>query len=234
MSDAPDTPDLPASGPVRQPLLTWALIAASVAVAVASNAGAKKDVLTWLTFTDLRMWLDLQEHERTVMAGFDSILGGQVWRLVTPIFIHFGLLHLLFNMMWMKDLGELIQRRWSAFTLGALVLVSGVLSNVAQFIVNWDLQSGVRWANTYSGGMSGVVYCLLGYVWIRGRFDPAAGLKLHPQTVFMMLAWLVVCTGALGHIGNSAHATGLLVGVVAGWLAARSSAARLASEDSGR
>jgi GlpG protein len=35
----------------------------------------------------------------------------------------------------------------------------------------------------------------------------------------MMLGWLVLCmTGILGHIGNSAHAMGLLVGVVWGWV----------------
>jgi GlpG protein len=212
-SDA-QTPD----HPNRPALVTWTLIAASVAVAILSKLGDKLEVLTWLTFADLHQWYGLEKSERTVAAGLDSILHGQVWRLVTPIFIHFGLLHILVNMLWMKDLGELIERRWSPRTLAALVLVSGIVANLAQFAINWDLQSGLRTANVLSGGMSGVVYCLLGYVWMRG---PSAGVRLHQQTVWMMLAWLAICfTGALGRIGNSAHLAGLIVGVVWGRVAA--------------
>ncbi len=184
------------------------LIALSVVVGLISGLGDNLKILTWLTVADLR------EFDRTITTGLQAVLRGEVWRLVTPIFIHFGLLHLVFNMMWMKDLGPLIERRWSSRTLLALVLVSAVLSNLAQFLVNWDLKNGVHYANALSGGMSGVVYALLGYVWIRSRFDPSAGIRLPPSVVWMMLGWLVACmTGALGNIGNTAHAVGLLVGV---------------------
>jgi GlpG protein len=39
------------------------------------------------------------------------------------------------------------------------------------------------------GGMSGVNYALIGYVWIRGRFDPAAGLFLDKQSLVLALIW---------------------------------------------
>ncbi len=198
---------------VKQAPVSAVLIVASIAVAVASGLGENRDVLTWLTFADLRGF------ERTVASGFSAIERGEVWRLITPIFIHFGLMHIVFNMLWMKDLGPLIERRWSSRTLLTLVLVSAVLSNVAQFLVNWDFKNGVHYANALSGGMSGVVYALLGYVWIRSRLDPTAGIRLPPSVVMMMLGWLVLCmTGILGHIGNSAHAMGLLVGVVWAWV----------------
>ncbi len=192
------------------------LIALSVAVAVLSGLGEDLKVLTWLTLADLRGF------DRSIETGLQALLRGEVWRLVTPIFIHFGILHLVFNMLWMKDLGPLIERRWSTRTLLALVLVSAVVSNLVQFVVNWDLRSGVRYANALSGGMSGVVYALLGYVWIRGRFDPTAGIRLPPSIVWMMLGWLVACmTGILGPIGNSAHVVGLLIGAAWGWVAAQ-------------
>jgi GlpG protein len=215
MTDQPPAAD---HGPslltiVKQAPVSAVLIVASIVVAVASGLGDKLDVLTWLTLADLRGF------DGTIATGFSAIQRGEIWRLITPIFIHFGLVHIVFNMLWMKDLGPLIERRWSSRTLLTLVLVSAVLSNVAQFLVNWDFKNGLHYANVLSGGMSGVVYALLGYVWIRGRLDPTAGIRLPPSVVMMMLGWLVLCmTGALGHIGNSAHAVGLIVGVTYAWV----------------
>ena len=63
--------------------------------------------------------------------------------------------------------------------------------------------------------MSGVVYGLFGYVWIRGRIATYEPLRLHPQTTVIMLAWLVLCmTGVIGPIANTAHLAGLLCGVI--------------------
>ncbi|HWI58437.1 MAG TPA: rhomboid family intramembrane serine protease [Bacillota bacterium] len=67
--------------------------------------------------------------------------------------------------------------------------------------------------------MSGVVYGLLGYIWMRSKFDAGSGLFLHSSTVTMMLIWLVACyTGLLGPIANTAHTVGLLLGMGWGYL----------------
>ncbi len=137
---------------------------------------------------------------------------GQIWRLITPIFIHFGFLHVFFNLLWLRDLGGMIEGRQSTRQLAILVAVIAVCSNVAQYFV-----SGPSF-----GGMSGVVYGLLGYVWIRGKFDPGSGLFLHQATVTMMLIWYVLClTGALGNIANTAHTAGLFLGAAWGFLSSR-------------
>jgi GlpG protein len=73
------------------------------------------------------------------------------------------------------------------------------------------------------GGMSGVVYGLLGYIWIRGKFDPASGLYLHSSTVIMMLIWFFICFApnaipGMPRIANTAHAVGLVSGMVWGYL----------------
>jgi GlpG protein len=140
--------------------------------------------------------------------AFSDIAHGEVWRLMTPIFVHFGPLHILFNMMWLWDLGralEVLRGRWF---LALFVAATGIASNVAQYAIA---------QSPYFGGMSGVLYALLGYFWMQGRFNPAFGVALHRSTVVMMIGWYVLCwTGLLGPIANWAHTGGLILGVAWG------------------
>lgn len=146
--------------------------------------------------------------------GLQAVLHGQVWRLLTPIFLHFGLLHIFFNLLWLRDLGAMIEGRLGSLRLGALVLGIALVSNLTQYLVNHYSFSGAE----IFGGMSGVVYGLLGFIWMRGRFDPGSGLFLHPYTVVMMLVWAVVClTGMMGPVANTVHFTGLAVGMAWGY-----------------
>jgi GlpG protein len=143
---------------------------------------------------------------------------GQIWRLITPILMHGGPLHLLFNMMWMKDLGSAIERRFGIWTLAWIILLSAGISNVGQYAV-----SGPNFL-----GMSGVVYALFGYIWVRSRVDPWCGLYLDQNTVVIMLIWFGLCfTGWIGPIANTAHAGGLISGAAAGFIAGRYSNTRL-------
>ena len=70
--------------------------------------------------------------------------------------------------------------------------------------------------------MSGVVYALLGYIWMKGTFDPGSGYFLHPSTVGMMLIWFVLCFTPLMPIGiaNTVHAIGLGLGIAWGYISA--------------
>ncbi|HKX12661.1 MAG TPA: rhomboid family intramembrane serine protease, partial [bacterium] len=145
-------------------------------------------------------------------SGLPEVLDGQVWRLVTPIFLHSGLLHILFNMLWLKDLGTILERKLGSLHFLILVLVFAILSNLGQYFF-----SGPNF-----GGMSGVVYGLLGYTWIRGRIDPASGLSLNQSVVTMMIFWFFLClTGLMGPIANWAHGVGLVAGMVWGFAAAK-------------
>ncbi|BBB67788.1 hypothetical protein UNDYM_3535 [Undibacterium sp. YM2] len=168
------------------------LIALSALVALTSSFGGTIENLRILFITD-------PDH-----AGFADVLSGQVWRLLTPAFIHFGLMHLIFNLLWVWDLGIVIEnRKGPRFYLG-FFLVAAVISNIAQYLLT---------DNPYFGGMSGVIYGLFSYVWIRGRYDAAFNGIMRKATVNMMLAWFVLCwTGLLGPIANWAHTMGLLVG----------------------
>jgi GlpG protein len=138
-----------------------------------------------------------------------EIRQGEVWRLITPMFIHMSPLHILFNMLWLRDLGSMIEGRQNSWLLLGMVLAVAAVSDVAQFLV----------AGPGFGGMSGVVYGLFGYIWIRGKLDPGSGLFVHSSTVTMMIIWFFVCLFHLiGPIANTAHAAGLLMGMAWGGL----------------
>lgn len=143
--------------------------------------------------------------------GLFEIRAGQIYRLLTPIFLHFQIIHILFNLMWLWDLGGVLERRFSGRYLLLLIGLIGIASNLAQYLT----------AGPYFGGLSGVVYGLLGFIWLRAHFDPDSGLRMPPAVVSLMLGWLVLCfTGLLGPVANAAHLAGLCAGALAGWLSA--------------
>lgn len=182
----------------RNSAVTIALIAACSLVALLSGLGASQAVLQNLYIASPG------SH------GFEDIANGQAWRLVTPIFIHFGILHIVFNLMWIWDLGRMMEAIKGAVFYGVFVLLVGIASNVMQYGFT---------QSPYFGGMSGVIYGLLGYVWMQSRYRPGQGFELHKNTVVVMLVWYVLCwTGMLGPIANWAHTGGLLMGVAAGYL----------------
>lgn len=133
---------------------------------------------------------------------------GEVWRLVTPIFLHSNLLHLIFNLMWLWDLGRAMEGRFSSRYLLAFVMITAILSNLLQFF----------WAGPFFGGMSGVNYALFGFLWIRGKYGKDVEWQLNPSIVTPMLIWYFVClTGLLGPVANAAHTGGLLAGMAWGF-----------------
>jgi GlpG protein len=181
--------------------LSTSLIMVSVMVAIGTRLGNDARMVSWLSMTGKTVLKD----------GLPEIYAGQVWRLITPIFLHFSILHLLFNMLWLRDLGSLIEARAGTLKLGLLVVTIGIASNFGQYLV----------AGPMFGGMSGVVYGLFGYIWIRGKFDPTSGMFVTPQTIMIMVGWFVLClTGMMGSIANAAHGVGLVMGMGIGYLSA--------------
>ncbi len=132
---------------------------------------------------------------------------GQLWRLVTPVLLHAGLIHLGFNMLWVYNLGRQIEVMRGRRVYAALVLGVAVVSSLTQYV----------WEGPYFVGMSGVVYGLFGYVWMQARFMQAPDLWIDKNNTVLMLGWLVACmTGLLGPVANAAHVGGLIAGGIAG------------------
>tara|TARA_R110000868_G_scaffold300223_4_gene560647 strand:- start:892 stop:1710 length:819 start_codon:yes stop_codon:yes gene_type:complete len=169
-------------------------------------------VLTYFGDPNLvRSWLMISLRTE----GLPEIMDGQWWRLFTPAIVHFGFLHLIFNMMWLKSLGSLIEHVRGKNFLLLLVLSSAAASNLLQWYFDGPM----------FGGMSGVVYALLGFLWMVKHFNPAEEYSLPKQDVWMMIGWFFLClTGLLGPIANYAHGGGLVFGMMVGAMVGKSSA----------
>jgi GlpG protein len=210
------------SGPVAAQRCTVGLIIACVIVSLLSKGGAERNWLIALSISHL-----VQTRQGIESLGMSLIRQGEVWRLVTPIFLHFGIWHLVFNMYWLYYLGGAIERQRGPLRYLLLVLVLAVTSNLVQLYYGHPVMDGskVTWIQQpYFGGMSGVVYGLFGYIWMKARFQPELGFRIDPSTVVLMVAWLVLCMTPFIHVligsgvANGAHLGGMLVGMLIGYV----------------
>ena len=181
--------------------VTGSLMGICVAVFVLTGMGDKTDVVAYFTFVPL-----VPVRGGYVFGDVNVIWQSQPWRLFTPMFLHFGLMHIAFNLWWLKDLGTAIERVFSARYLLIFVLTTAAFSHVLEYVISGP---------TKFGGMSGVVYGLFAFVWIRGRLDPSFPYRMPQQLATFMLIWLALgFTGWVGHIANWVHTGGLISGAL--------------------
>jgi GlpG protein len=196
----------PPQGPKewRKAPVTVGLIVLSVCGFLIVYLSAPLSWLSYLAFTPLQATGDqlVLQH-----------IGGQYWRLVTPVFLHFGWLHIVFNSLWLWELGRRVEQVMGCVNMIMLFLVIAIVSNVSQFAFGG--------AGLF-GGMSGVVYGLLGFSWAAPLLQPRWSIQPPKGIMFLMVGWLVACMAGMvevlgfGAIANAAHVGGLLSGAVLG------------------
>lgn len=185
--------------------VTLALVGLSFLFTFMIGFGADLERMAWFSFAPF------QVEGQGVMYQllWPTLASGELWRLVTPIFMHFSVMHILFNLLWVWIVGSRMEPVQGSGTLIGLVLFSALSSNLAQYLVSGPM----------FGGMSGVVFALLGYSWLWDRQGGQPRLGLPPALMGMMLFWLALgFTGVLegvglGSIANTAHLVGLLAGL---------------------
>lgn len=191
--------------------MTAAVLLLTFVAAAITLLGDNLATVSWLSFVDYRVQGDYIYFSYLN----DTLASGQWWRLLTPMLIHFGILHLAMNTLWYWELGRRIEARQGAVMLLGLTLLFSLAANFAQY-----LHAGP----SLFGGLSGVLYGLLGHCWIFQRLAPTPAYRLPPGVLVMMLAWLLICmTGIFellqfGAIANAAHVGGLLAGCLTGLL----------------
>lgn len=185
--------------------VTLGLIVLSFLLSFFIGFGTDLKRMAWFSFTPFEVQGNTLLH---ALLG-TTLMSGELWRLVTPIFMHFSLLHILFNLLWVWIVGTRMEPTQGSRPLLGLVLFSALASNLAQYLISGPM----------FGGMSGVVFALLGYSWLWDRQGGQPRIGLPPALMGMMLLWLALgFTGilegvGLGAIANTAHLVGLLAGL---------------------
>lgn len=136
---------------------------------------------------------------------YDPSLQFDVWRYFTHALMHFSVLHILFNLLWWWYLGGLVEKRLGSGKLIVITIISALLSGYVQH----------KFSGPWFGGLSGVVYALMGYVWLRGERDPESGIYLQRGLITFAVVWLIAGWFDLFgmSIANGAHVAGLAVGL---------------------
>lgn len=184
--------------------VTVSFAAVSIALFLLLNFTDAVDLLHYLSFLPF----DIVDQQLRF-----GDMGDQYWRLITPVFLHFGWLHITFNCLWLWELGRRCEAvLGSANTLG-LILVIAVASNCSQHLYGGP---------GLFGGLSGVVYGLLGFAWVAPLLQPAWRIQPAPVIMLFMVGWLVlgllgvIQAVGLGAIANAAHIGGLASGALLG------------------
>ncbi len=152
----------------------------------------------WMKWADISMLLDNVEIQR-----------GQLWRLLTDIFPHLTVTHLIFNLYWTWIFGTVIEARLGHRKTLLVILLLGVGSSAAQFA----LAGG-------GAGLSGVGYGLFGMLWVLSKRDPRFEGTMPKSTVNLFLGWFALCVVLtvtnVWNVGNAAHGGGAVLGVLIG------------------
>ena len=187
------------------------IILISILVAFFSNYGSVLVLIEPLTFIKIDLssykngYVSFNSFETTYMQN------NEWWRLITPMFIHFSLTHLVFNCLWIYVLGSKIEQIDGHITFINLVIFSSIISNLAQHFFG---------ESALFGGLSGVIYGLLGYCMIIEIDTKQERYDLPPALYLFMLIWLILgFLGILnlfgfGNVANYAHLGGLISGII--------------------
>lgn len=152
---------------------------------------------------------------------FEKIRQGEIWRLMTPVFLHSDLFHLFFNMIWLIVIGKQIEQRLGKKRYIFFLLLTGIFSNTAQY-----LMSGSNFL-----GFSGILCAMIAFIWVRQKQAAWEGYQLQGSTmgfilffICTMLAIQLISFGLEVYeqtpfspgIANTAHLSGAFLGYVLG------------------
>jgi len=144
----------------------------------------------------------------------NGVMQGEYWQLFTSMFVHFGFLHIIFNMFALYYFGRLNESFFSTKNYLAIYFISGFLGNVVSlFALPLTVSGG---ALTLSGGASGAIFGLV------GSYVAIARKARHMGVALLYAIMMLVYSGAIADVNNYAHVFGFVGGLILGLILSRS------------
>ncbi len=143
-------------------------------------------------------------------------LNGEWWRLLTSCFVHFGIIHIAFNMWCLWSLGELAERLYGHYTFACIYLLCGISGSLGSL---WWHRMPVL-----SAGASGAIFGLAGAVIASiklGEFSSGVLTQATMRSLIAFVGYNVVFGAISGGTDNACHFGGLAAGLVLGALIAK-------------
>ena len=181
--------------------ITMVLIVVCLTVAVISSLG------TAVSRVDFMFYPLIDSSSLSALLGDINSLG-IAFGTLAPMFLHFGELHLVFNLLWLWYFGKQLESLQPAGMFIVLVVLTSFVSNTTQYMA-------IEYNNF--GGMSGVIYGLLGYTWIIHSLMPRSYLLINTNMfIFFVIALVLMEVIASSWIATAAHVGGLVSGMAIG------------------
>ncbi len=181
------------TGP-QTPLLTYLLVALSTIITVAF------------------LQPDLVNSPAWDKLGHFGLTAPWPWAMITTILVHGSWLHLLFNMIWLVQLGRILENTLHPLAYLGLVLAAAAVGSGCEILVSGE--TGI--------GMSGVVYAMFGLMWAGRTAFASWAAVATPDNLRLFVLWGLFCVvGTYFHflnVANGAHGGGFLLGLSVGFL----------------
>jgi len=148
-----------------------------------------------------------------MLLGFDSrtyVLNGQFWRLLTGVFLHFSLVHLVSNMVVLVYIGSLLEYKLGKWNYLVMYLFTGIIASVASITFHYTAAAA---------GASGAIFGLFGILLALLSTD---FYERSARTAFLISTGIVVAYNIIPvgeEVDHAAHFAGLISGYAFGWIA---------------
>lgn len=197
----------------KMPPLTLALILLCIAFGLITEFGYVSDgnKIGAIAMKELK-FVDYAKYVETRDPAY-SLKQGELWRIITPAFLHGGTLHLLLNMISLASLGRLTEKVEGIGKYAIILLLSAMGAHLLQGLMPTNL-----WGTPNFVGISGVVLGLFGYLAVKSQLHPDCGFFFPPDAYVltgMLLLAGFLSQGGLG-MANMAHLGGLATGALLG------------------